>query len=196
MLWNLPVSLPNPVFNGILRTGYFPGQWKVSQIVTILKHGKPADDVTSYRPISLLPILSKIFEKLFITQIQPIIQSAQIIPDHQFGFRRKHATIEQVHRITNTIHRMLENKQYCTVAFLDISQAFDKVWHEGLLYKLKTFLPDNMYNIPQSYLTNRHFRMKYRGLLVPQGSPSGSTTGQRTSPPSIPDLHCRPTHPG
>jgi len=142
------------IFNSILRTGYFPGQWKVSQIVTILKPGKPAEDVKSYRPISLLPILSKIFEKLFITRIQPILQSTQIIPDHQFGFTCKHATIEQVHRITNIIHRTLENKQYCTAAFLDISQAFDKVWHEGLLYKLKTFLPDNKYNM------NRHFRTK------------------------------------
>jgi hypothetical protein len=68
-----------------LLTGYFPGQWKVSQIVTKLKPGKPAEDVKSYRPISLLQILSKGFEKLFITRIHPIIQSTQLIPDHQFG---------------------------------------------------------------------------------------------------------------
>jgi hypothetical protein len=55
------------IYNSILRTGYFPGQWKVSQIVTILKPGKPAEDVKSNRPISLLPILSKVFEKLFMT---------------------------------------------------------------------------------------------------------------------------------
>jgi len=138
----------------------FPGKWKVSQIVTILKPGKHAEDVKSYRPISLLPILSKVFEKLFITRIQPIRQSTQIIPDHQFGFRRKHSTIKQVHRITNKIHRAIENKQYCTAAFLDISQAFDKVWYEGLLHKLSTFLPDNMYWILQSYLMNRYFRTK------------------------------------
>ena len=114
------------IYNSILCTGCFPGQLKVSQIVTILKPGKPAEDVKSYRPISLLPVLSKVFEKLFITRIQPILQSTQIIPDHQFGFRSKHATIELVHRKTNIIHRALENKQYCTAAFLDISQAFDK----------------------------------------------------------------------
>jgi len=148
------ISAITYIFNSILRTGYFPGQWKVSQIITILKPGKPAEDVQSYRPISLLPVLSKVFEKHFITRLQSILQSTQIIPDHQIGFRRTHATIEQVHRIVNTIHRALENKHYCTAAFLDISQAFDKVWHEGLLYKLKTFLPVNMYNILQSYLTN------------------------------------------
>jgi len=69
------------IYNSILRTGYFPGQWKVSQIVTILKPGKAAEDVKSYRPISLLPILSKVSEKLFITPIQPILQSTQIIPN-------------------------------------------------------------------------------------------------------------------
>jgi len=99
------------IYDSFLRTGYFPGQQKVSQIVTILKPGKPAEDVKSYRPISLLPILTKGFEKLFITRIQPILQSTQIIPEHQFGFRSKHSTIEQVHRITNIIHRAIENKQ-------------------------------------------------------------------------------------
>ena len=63
------------IYNSILCTGYFPGQWKVSQIVTILKPGKPAEDVKSYRPISLLAILSKVFEKLFITRIQPILHT-------------------------------------------------------------------------------------------------------------------------
>jgi hypothetical protein len=66
------------------------------------------------------------------------------------------------HPDPNIIHRALENRQYCTAAFLDISQAFNKVWHEGLLYKLNTFLPDNMYRILQSYLMNTYFRTKYR----------------------------------
>ena len=52
------------IFNSVMRTGYFPAEWKVSQIITNLKPGKPVDEVTSYRPISLLPILSKLFEKL------------------------------------------------------------------------------------------------------------------------------------
>ena len=110
-----------------MRTGCFPAQWKVSQIVTILKPGKPADEVTSYRPISLLPILLKLFEKLFLTRLQPLLHEQWTIPDHQFGFRQKHATIEQVHRVTNAITEALETHKYCTAAFLDISQAFDKV---------------------------------------------------------------------
>jgi hypothetical protein len=115
------------IFNSILRIGYFQGQWKVSQIIPLLKPGKPAEEVTSYRPISLLQIISKLFEKHLSTIIQPILHDQQIIPDHQFGFRRQHATIEQVHRVTNVMHNALEANQYCTAAFLVISQAFDKV---------------------------------------------------------------------
>jgi hypothetical protein len=72
------------IFDSVLRTGYFPGQWKVSQIITILKPGKQTEEVTSYKPISLLPILSKLFEKLFLTRIKPIQHEKRVIPDHQF----------------------------------------------------------------------------------------------------------------
>jgi hypothetical protein len=75
------------IYDSILRAGYFPGQWKVSQTVAISKSGKPPEEATSYRPISLLPLLSKVFEKLLLTRIQPILQTSQIIPGHQFGFR-------------------------------------------------------------------------------------------------------------
>ena len=89
------------IFNSVLRTGYLLGQWKVSKIITILKPGKPDEEVTFYRPISLLPILSKLSEKIFLTRIKPILQETGIIPDYQFGFRQKHTAIEQVHGITN-----------------------------------------------------------------------------------------------
>jgi hypothetical protein len=67
------------IFNSVLRTRYFPGQRKVSQIITILKPGKPAEEAKSYRPISLLPILSELFEKIFLTRIQPTLQEKRII---------------------------------------------------------------------------------------------------------------------
>jgi hypothetical protein len=61
----------------------------------------------------------------------------QLIPNHQFGFRQRHSTIEQTHRIVQRINKALERKQYCSAAFLYITQAFGIVWHTGLLYKLK-----------------------------------------------------------
>jgi hypothetical protein len=55
----------------------------------------------------------------------------------------------------------MESNKYCTAAFLDLSQAFDKVWHKGLLYKIKTIFPDSIYKILKSYLENRYFLIKY-----------------------------------
>ena len=136
----------------------------------------------SYRPISLLPVLSKLFEKFFITKLS-ILDQKRIIPDHQFGFRQKHATNEQAHCMTNEINKALESNKYCTAAFLDIRQAFDKVWHTVLLYKIRKIFPDNIYIILKSHLENRFFLIKkcreeHTSLhLVLSGGPQGSVLG-------------------
>ena len=87
-------------------------------------------------------------------------EELKILPDHQFGFRKQHSTVEQIHRITHMISQTLEKKKYCSAVFLDMQQAFDKVWHEGLLYKLKKILTHPYYSILKSYLTNRQFIVK------------------------------------
>jgi hypothetical protein len=97
----------------------------------ILKPVKNPTDVTSYRPISRLPILGKVLEKLLLNKLNQEANPQNWITDHQFGFRRAHSTIQQSRHIANTISKALNNKQYCTAAFLDIGQAFDKVWHPG-----------------------------------------------------------------
>jgi retron-type reverse transcriptase len=71
-----------------------------------------------------------------------------------------HYTIEKTHRIVQRINEAVENKQYCSAAFLDISQAFDKVWHTGLMYQLRRSLPLNYFLIIKSYLHSRHFLVK------------------------------------
>ena len=101
------------------------------------KPGKNPIDVTSYRPISLLPTISKVLEKLILKRINKGSNPQDWIPDHQFGFRQSHSTIQQCHRVADTINKALENHQFCTASFLGFSQAFDKVWHPGLLFKIK-----------------------------------------------------------
>ena len=137
---------------------------------------------TSYRPISLLPTLSKLFEKLFLRRLKPIIERNNLIRSHQFGFRHHHSTIDQVYRITNVIESALEKRQVCSAVFLDISQAFDKVWHLGLLYKLRCHLPSSYCDLLESYLTDRFFRIKqddvYSNLQIIQSDvPQGSILG-------------------
>jgi predicted metallopeptidase len=74
------------------------------------KPGKLPSEKTSYRPISLLPIVSKIFEKLLLKRLKPIIEEKNLIPSHQFGFRNRHSTLDQIHRITNVFKKALEEK--------------------------------------------------------------------------------------
>ena len=111
------------LFNIILHIAYFPSQWKVAQIVLISNPGKPPNEVKSYRPISLLPIISKLFEKTLQTRLITTLENKETIPTHQFGFRPLHSTIEQIHRVVDKITETFQNKQYCFAAFLDITQA-------------------------------------------------------------------------
>jgi hypothetical protein len=156
---SIAIQFLTQLFNAALLLGYFPAQWKIAQIILLLKPGKPPHDITSYRPISLLPVVSKVFEKL-LNRILPLVASHSLIPAHQFGFRKRHSTIEQTHRVVQRIQEALETKQYWSAAFLDISQACDKVWHTGLLYKLRRALPFNYFLLLKSYILRRHFVVK------------------------------------
>jgi hypothetical protein len=118
------------------------------------------NELTSYRPIRLFPIVSKAFEKILLKSLLPVVENNRLIPNHQFGFRQRHSTREQTHRIVQKINEALESKQYCSAEFLDISQAFDKVWHTGLLYRLRRPLSLNYFLILKSYLYSRHFLVK------------------------------------
>jgi hypothetical protein len=149
------------IYNAILRLSYFPTVWKFSSIIFFLKPNELPYLVPSYRPISLLPFFVKILKKLILKGTLPSISENKILPDHQFGFHQSHSTIHQVHRIVDAISFSLDKKLYCTCAFLDISQAFDRVWHNGLLFKLKNFLHPTYYLLIKSYLTDRNFRICY-----------------------------------
>lgn len=170
------------IINAAIRLTYVPRQWKVAEIVMIPKPGKPTTEKTSYRPISLLPVLSKVFEGIILTRLMAVIQEKMIIPLHQFGFRQKHSTIDQVHRLTSTVEKALEEKNICSALFLDVAQAFDKVWHVGINNKLKAILPQKLSKLLSSYLADRLFRVRmnseYSELRnIKAGVPQGSVLG-------------------
>jgi hypothetical protein len=114
--------------------------------------------------------------------LKPIVEEANLIPSHQFGFRESHSTIDQVHRITNVVEDALEKGKIFSTVFLDVAQAFDKVWHRGLEFKLQRDLPFKYFEILKSYLAERYFRVKYgdaySGLRkISAGVPQGSVLG-------------------
>lgn len=185
VLKNLPkkaIKFLQLLLNAALKLRYFPSIWKVAEIIMIPKPGKPLNDVKSYRPISLLPLISKLFEIFVQKRLQVYIDRFKIIPNHQFGFRKSHATIDQIHRITDIIEKAFEHKEVCSAVFLDVSQAFDKVWHKGLIYKLNKFLPHSYVKLLSSYLSDRIFRVRieneYSSLKnINAGVPQGSILG-------------------
>ena len=185
MIRELPqkgIQLFTYISNAILRTGYFPKQWKIAQIILILKPGKDATQVASYRPISLLPTLSKLFEKLLLKRIDPLTIQRNLIPNHQFGCRAQHSTIEQVHRVVAEVQLALDESKYCSAIFLDVAQAFDKVWHGGLKYKIRKKLPSQIAKLLCSYLDDRKFRVKHESAItdlapISSGVPQGSVLG-------------------
>jgi hypothetical protein len=98
MLKELPVKAVRALMylcNAILRVGYWPTQLKTAQVITILKPGKGRTNVESYRPISPLPTISKLLEKLVHKRIHEDLDPQERVPDHQFGFRRAQSTVQQ-----------------------------------------------------------------------------------------------------
>jgi len=131
------------------------------------------DSKAGKRPISLISCLSKLFEKCALTWIN----TYQRIP--QFGFREKHGTIEHVNRITSEIRNTFEKREYCTAIFIDVSQAFDRVWLEGLMYKIRTMLIYNTHMLLESYLYNIKFAVTCTTVITDKftigaGVPKGS----------------------
>ena len=185
ILKNLPpkaIRLMTIIFNAILRIQYFPKQWKLAQIKMLPKPGKDPHQTASYRPISLLPVFSKIPEKIIYYRIKTIIEIKKLILEHQFGFRNKHSTIEQMHRLINEIIIALEIKEYCTALFMDIEKAFDKINHESLLQTIRKQLPEQIYRLIKSYLSSRTFVIKIKDTYsevkdIKAGVPQGSVLG-------------------
>lgn len=167
------------IFNAVFEFKHVPSAWKKAEVILIPKPGKDLTQASSYRPISLLANIGKLWERLYLKRLKPLLSETHIIPDHQFGFREKHSTIQQVHRVVNAIENALEKKEYCSAVFLDVKQAFDRVWHEGLLFKIRGILPGNHFNLLKSYLLDREFRVRFGSAYsnfkpilagVPQGS--------------------------
>lgn len=164
------------LFNGIMRTAHYPTTWKLGRIIMIPKPGKSKKKPESYRPITLLSTLSKVFERLLLGRLLPHVEPRP----EQFGFRAEHSTTLQLTRVLAFMTEKANRGEYTVATMLDMEKAFDRVWHEGLLYKLSlTQTPRRIVYVIRSYLTNRCFQVAVEDALsavrpiragVPQGS--------------------------
>ena len=137
----------------------------------------------NYRPISLLPILSKIFEKILFDSTYKFLNQNFLISENQSGFRPNDSTINQLLSITDEIYKNFEEYSETRALFLDISKAFDKVWHEGLIFKLKcNGIDGKLLKFYENFLKNRQQRVVLNGQTsewerLYSGVPQGSVLG-------------------
>nr|CAI5829594.1 unnamed protein product [Callosobruchus analis] len=118
--------------------GVFPSFWKIGCVQPIPKKGKKADP-NNYRPVDLLSIMSKVMETVINTQLLKYLHNNNIKHDRQYGIRKHRSTGDLHAYVTHMWNRAIENNGESRVVALDISKAFDRVWHEGLLAKLAAY---------------------------------------------------------
>ena len=135
--------------------------------------------------MSLLPICSKIFEKIIFNSLFEYLEDNKLLNCNQSGFRSGDSCVHQLLSITHEIYKSFDANPSLEVrgVFLDISKAFDRVWHDGLLYKLKLLgICGRYYNLIQSFLDNRHQKVVLNGQssnwsLIKAGVPQGPVLG-------------------
>lgn len=168
------------LFNETLKQGKIPENWKLSTITMIPKKNKNSSNPKDYRPISLLSCLGKLCERLVLIKLSHFIESNKIIIKQQAGFRKNRQTKDNVFVLIQKIAEAFNRKKRVLGFFFDIASAFDKVWHEGLLFKLiQSKIPRSIILWVKSFLTNRAFAVKVNSatsekLEISAGVPQGA----------------------
>ena len=127
------------LFNKSLSLGQVPSNWIMSNISAIFKGKGETSDATNYRPISITSCIGKILEKIIFKYLYNYLEANHVITNFQSGFRPKDSTVNQLLEIYHTIVENLDKGKEIKFIFCDISKAFDKVWHDGLLFKLRKY---------------------------------------------------------
>jgi len=175
-------DLVTDLYNSCIKKGTFPSSLKTGRISPIFKKG---DDqlLENYRPVSILPIFGKIFEKIIYSRFYSFLLSQGILHESQFGFRQGHSTTHALNYTVSQINDKINNGDSVIGIFIDLSKAFDTIDHQKLLYKLDNYGIRGVANkLIKSYLNSRQQYTEVVGeksehLLVSFGVPQGSVLG-------------------
>ena len=173
------------LFNKCLKESYFPDCWKVSSVVPVFKNVGERSTAKTYRPISLLSVVSKVFEKLVNNKIVDQLGKCGLFSDFQYGFRSSRSTADLLTVVSDRIARAFNRSGATPAVALDISKAFGRVWQAGLLQKLKSCgISCQIFGPISSFLSNRRLQVVRDGKSsqeypvnaeVPQGFVLGPT---------------------
>ena len=188
---NLPYILPKNVghdkktellqiYNQCYMQGEYPEQWKQGMIVPIVKPNKDRALVSSYRPITLLPTIGKIFEKIVQRRLNYVLERNNIFSKSQCGFRKGRSTIDVLLRLEHLIRESQNSNKICLVVYMDLKGAFDTVWGRGVVSKLvKSNVKGNLIRILGRYFEERSIKVLVNNenstiRRISSGTPQGS----------------------
>ena len=172
------------IFNESFSKGIFPDHMKLAMILPFFKGGSKLE-VSNYRPVSVLPIISKLLEKLMLKRLTSFMEKNKIIYEHQFGFQKNRSTTLAVVDLYTKIVNTLDKGNYACSVFLDFAKSFDTVNHKILISKLENYgIKGTVKQWFESYLSNRKQTVKIGSTFsdekqitcgVPQGRIPGPT---------------------
>ena len=165
-----------------LQEGIFPDEQTIANVIPLYKCDDPKL-FNNYRPVSVLPSVSKVFERIMYNRFVSYLNEYKILFSYQFGFRKIHSTYMALMTLMNKLTKCLDNDEYIIGVFLDFSKAFDIVNHVILLQKLSVYgVKGNALSWLESYLKNRRQFLTYNGVssdtkILHCGVPQGSILG-------------------
>ncbi len=169
-------------FNILINSSHFPSSWKLANVIPIFKKADPTSP-QNYRPISLLSCIGKLMERCVHKVLYNYVTDNEILTTFQSGFIKGDSTINQLSYIYNDICKALDDGKEVRAVFCDISKAFDRVWHKGLLFKLSSVgISGDLLQWLSSYLSMRKQRVVYANESsqwsdISAGVPQGSILG-------------------
>ena len=170
------------VLNLSIIQGFFPEEMKIAKVIPLYKHGD-ASKFNNYRPISVLPLFSKLLEKLMYNRLLEFINKHNILYKYQFGFRESHSTSIALTILIDNIMNAIDEGNIVVGLFLDFQKAFDTVNHDILLQKLLKYgIRGTAYDWMRSYLSCRSQYVVFNNAQSPKsnvtcGVPQGSVLG-------------------
>jgi len=172
-----------PVLSKLFRLSYncgtCPSSWKLADVLPIPKKGRHSDP-TNYRPISITSLLCKVMESLVSEQLLDFLETSKLFSDRQYGFRKARSAGDMLAYVTHLWSGILDGHGEAPIVSLDISKAFDRVWHRCLFVKLRHFgIDPSLISWIESFLCNRSIAVRLDGFIserhfVNSGVPQGS----------------------